>query len=452
MARSILHMLTPLRHMSPFDVNMAVDAGFETVVTYTEVSLADVVSLTQDSIFSRSPADGTRTGIFIGGKNAEDALDMVDRAKKAFVPPFVNHVFADPAGSFTTGAAMVAQVSRALRQKFSTDLTGKRIVIFGGAGVVAYVAAVIGALQGATTVLVGHDGEERVSKIAFTMKWRFGIEVGAVDGTTPDDRRAAIRDADSTAAPLIGHNLFWETEILYVSDKGDSVNIQKATRDTLNFASAGVTMPSFVTNIPDVRTLRFRGDTLSLADLNTRIPSFVKNNPDTLFRYQVGVGYQYQIEVDGFASQYGFKALTLPTGAALDSVSNIPRLILWNPTLNDTITHPISIEITPPSGAIDTLSYNLDIFTTQSFPDTTGFLAVRDSTSRFIGMVKETSTIEVPHTAGENYNFTIGVTGNRSQYFFNSQILPTGVSSTKVSEEGIIDWATTLADTGSSER
>ncbi len=68
---------------------------------------------------------------------------MVDRAKKAFVPPFVNHVFADPAGSFTTGAAMVAQVSRALRTKYGTDLKGKRIVIFGGAGVVAYVAAVI---------------------------------------------------------------------------------------------------------------------------------------------------------------------------------------------------------------------------------------------------------------------------------------------------------------------
>ena len=44
MARSILHMLTPLKHMSPFDVNMAVDAGFETVVTYTEVGLADVVT------------------------------------------------------------------------------------------------------------------------------------------------------------------------------------------------------------------------------------------------------------------------------------------------------------------------------------------------------------------------------------------------------------------------
>ncbi|MGU3538337.1 NADP-dependent methylenetetrahydromethanopterin/methylenetetrahydrofolate dehydrogenase [Methylobacterium sp. A54F] len=196
MARSILHMLTPLKHMSPFDVNMAVDAGFETIVTYTDVTLPDVVSLTQDSIFSRAPQDGVRTGLFIGGKNAEDALDMVDRAKKAFVPPFANHLFADPAGSFTTGAAMVAQVARALRGRFGTDLKGKQIVIFGGAGVVAYVAAVIGALEGARTVLVGHDGEERVSKIAFTMKWRFGIDVGAVDGSTPEARRAAITQAD----------------------------------------------------------------------------------------------------------------------------------------------------------------------------------------------------------------------------------------------------------------
>ncbi|HEV7438570.1 MAG TPA: methylenetetrahydromethanopterin dehydrogenase, partial [Methylobacterium sp.] len=70
------------------------------------------------------------------------------------------------------------------------------IVIFGGAGVVAYVAAVIGALEGAKPVLVGHDGEEQVSKIAFTMKWRFGIEVGAVDGSTPEARREAIRDAE----------------------------------------------------------------------------------------------------------------------------------------------------------------------------------------------------------------------------------------------------------------
>ncbi len=112
------------------------------------------------------------------------------------MPPFANHIFADPAGSFTTGAAMVAEVTRALKARFDTGLAGQRIVIFGGAGVVAYVAAVIGALNGANAVIVGHDGEERVSKIANTMRWRFGVEVEAVDGTTPAARRAAITQAD----------------------------------------------------------------------------------------------------------------------------------------------------------------------------------------------------------------------------------------------------------------
>ncbi len=281
--------------------------------------------------------------------------------------------------------------------------------------------------------------------------WASGARTDISSNLFIDPSQAAIRDADSTAAPLIDHNLFWETEVLYVSDKGDSVNITKATRDTLNFSTAGISVPSFMTNVPDVRTLRIRGDTLSLAQLNTRIPSFVTNNPDTLFKFQVGVGYQYLITVDGTPSQYAFKTLTLPTGATLDSVSNVPRLMIWNPGLNDTISHPVSIEITPPSGPVDTLSYNLDIFSPQSFPDTTEFLAVRDSSNRFIGMVKETSTIEVPHTAGETYSFTIGVTGNRSQYFFNQTILPTGVDSSKVSDEGVIEWATTLADTGSNE-
>src|SRR5262245_43211068 len=33
----ILHMLGPLKHVSPFDVNMALDAGFNSVVPYSSV-------------------------------------------------------------------------------------------------------------------------------------------------------------------------------------------------------------------------------------------------------------------------------------------------------------------------------------------------------------------------------------------------------------------------------
>jgi methylene-tetrahydromethanopterin dehydrogenase len=196
MTRSILHMLTPLKHMSPFDVNMALDAGFDAAVPYTGVTLEEVRGLVQDSIFSRPPDAGVRTAFFIAGKNAEAALDMMDAARNAFVPPFVNHLFADPAGSFTTGAALVAVVARTLRQKLGTSLDGRRVVIFGGTGVVAYCAAVLAVEEGADAVLVGYDGRERVASIAAAMKRRFDVEVGSADGSTPEAIRGLVRDAD----------------------------------------------------------------------------------------------------------------------------------------------------------------------------------------------------------------------------------------------------------------
>ena len=39
MAKNILHMVTPLAHMSPFDVNMAIDAGYDATAPYANVSV-----------------------------------------------------------------------------------------------------------------------------------------------------------------------------------------------------------------------------------------------------------------------------------------------------------------------------------------------------------------------------------------------------------------------------
>src|SRR3546814_17327841 len=97
----ILHMLSPLRHVSPFDVNMALDAGFTSVIPYVGVELGDVTGLVQDAIFSRGPRGAKRTGVFIGGRNAVLALDMLGAARKALVPPFAITVFDDSARSFT---------------------------------------------------------------------------------------------------------------------------------------------------------------------------------------------------------------------------------------------------------------------------------------------------------------------------------------------------------------
>jgi methylene-tetrahydromethanopterin dehydrogenase len=187
----ILHMVTPLKHMSPFDVNMAVDAGCDVIVSHTDVSLGEISGLVQDAIFSRPPKTGARTGMFFGGKNAVVALDMLEAAKKAFVPPFALSLFADPAGSFTTAAAMVACVEKTLREKKKRALRGLKVAVFGATGVVGFSAGVIAALEGAEVILVGYDGIRRVADAAKDIKTRFGVDVVPADGSD-DGKKASI--------------------------------------------------------------------------------------------------------------------------------------------------------------------------------------------------------------------------------------------------------------------
>lgn len=192
----ILHMITPLKHTSPFDVNMALDAGFDTAIPYTSVTLDDVTGLVQDAIFSRGPEGVKRTGMFIGGKRAIEALDMMKRAKAAMVPPFEISVFTDPAGSFTTAAAMVACVKVALKERFSTELNGKRIAIFGGTGVVGFASGVIAGIDGAQATLIGYDGPDRVRKLAEEANARFSVNIAHADGSTEEQKEELVRGAD----------------------------------------------------------------------------------------------------------------------------------------------------------------------------------------------------------------------------------------------------------------
>lgn len=194
--KRILHLLSPLRHASPFDLNMALDAGYDAVIPYTNVTQDEVASLVQDAIFSRSPKDGAKTCVFIGGRNAIAALDMLESARQAMVPPFALSLFADPAGSFTTAAAMVARLERALRTSHGRELAGTRILVFGATGVVGFAAAVITALEGAAVTLVGYDGVQRVGQAADQIAARFGVTVTAADGSTDDFKAALLRGAE----------------------------------------------------------------------------------------------------------------------------------------------------------------------------------------------------------------------------------------------------------------
>jgi methylene-tetrahydromethanopterin dehydrogenase len=193
-AKAILHMLSTLKHMSPFDVNMALDAGFDAAIPYTNVTLDEVTALVQDAMFSRAPSAALRTGIFFAGRDAVLALDMMDAAKKALLKPFEVSLFADPYGSFTTAGAMVACVEKVLKDNKKRDLKGSRIVIYGATGVVGYSAAVISALEGADVTIVGYSGVERVAKLGDEMAKRFGIKVKPADGSTPEQVRSLLVD------------------------------------------------------------------------------------------------------------------------------------------------------------------------------------------------------------------------------------------------------------------
>ncbi len=176
----ILHLFTPAAQASPFDVNMAYDAGYEVVVPYTGVTLADVANLTQDAIFSRGPKRVRRTGIFIGGRDLDLAVDMLEAAKKAMVPPFEVSVFADPSGAFTTAAAVVAAVERALRGKHGVELAGRRVLVLGGTGPVGTAAATLAAQEGAVVELASSTAADRAKAAAERIRTRYQLTVRPV--------------------------------------------------------------------------------------------------------------------------------------------------------------------------------------------------------------------------------------------------------------------------------
>jgi methylene-tetrahydromethanopterin dehydrogenase len=190
----VLHFVTPLARVSPFDVNMAYDSGF-VVAGYTGVELKDVAGLTQDAMFSRVPQDAPKTVLFIGGRDAMLALDMEDAAKKAMFPPFLISVFVDPSGAFTTAAAMVAVVERHLAAR-GGSLERAHVAVFGAKGVVGGIVGVIAAEAGAKVTLVGYDNTEIVPRKAEEFQRRFGHPFAAMDGSTEEGRRAALADAE----------------------------------------------------------------------------------------------------------------------------------------------------------------------------------------------------------------------------------------------------------------
>jgi methylene-tetrahydromethanopterin dehydrogenase len=196
----LLHLFTPMPQASPFDVNMAYDAGYHAVIPYTSISLGDVPNLTQDAIFSRGPKGVQRTGIFIGGREIGLAADMLDAARKAMFPPFQVSVFADPSGAFTTAAALVAAVEQKLKRVHNVTLAGRDAVVLGGTGPVGAAAAVLASGAGARVRIASHSSAARAQMTSEVVNARYSTSTRPADASSQDHVSQLLNESDVVLA------------------------------------------------------------------------------------------------------------------------------------------------------------------------------------------------------------------------------------------------------------
>ena len=192
----LLHIFSATKNVSPFDINMAYEANYDDVIPYCNVELDEVHGLTQDTIFSRRPEGVKRTAIFVGGRDFDLAVDMLQAAKNAMVPPFEVSVLADPSGAITTAAAMVAVAEARLQQHSQQDLAGVKVAVFGGTGPVGTCVGVLAAKAGAEVSLVSHQGAGAAQLVADRARKKYGYPLAGADGSDFDAICRILEDCE----------------------------------------------------------------------------------------------------------------------------------------------------------------------------------------------------------------------------------------------------------------
>lgn len=192
----LLHMFEPGANVSPFDVNMAYDAGWDAVTPYTGVDQEAITGLVQDAIFSRSPKLGGRTGVFIGGKDVTLAKDMGEAAREALVPPFEVSIMVDPSGAFTTAAALIATVEDRLHRNGGFSLQGRRVVVLGGSGPVGSTAGLLATRAGGHVTLVGNRGFVKAQEVCQELERRDGVSLEPGDGSSEEKKEGLLAEAE----------------------------------------------------------------------------------------------------------------------------------------------------------------------------------------------------------------------------------------------------------------
>ena len=177
----LLHIVTPSRNVSPFDVEMAYEAEYDGVIPYANVTIDDISSLVRDIIFSRRRKSLQRSALFIGGRDPGLALDMMYRARGAMINSSAVSIFTDPEGAFTTSAAVVASLERIIKLRTQRKLAGLHITVLGGTDSVGVCCGVLAARLGGLVTLLSSGEQVSAEQVAEEYNQRCEVKMMGSD-------------------------------------------------------------------------------------------------------------------------------------------------------------------------------------------------------------------------------------------------------------------------------
>lgn len=172
----ILYLLDTDPLPSPFDINVAYDAGYDIVVPMGGINEWNIVRIIEDAMFSRGEKGAKNTKIFLNGSNHAQLKRILDIARESMIPGFELTTCIDPRGGYTTGATLVAQVEAYLHLIEKKSLKDCKVIIFAGTGMVGQTVSVLCAKGGAETTLLSRS-QERAERAANELNMTYRVDI-----------------------------------------------------------------------------------------------------------------------------------------------------------------------------------------------------------------------------------------------------------------------------------
>jgi len=188
--RKLLLQLDSSRLPSVFDQVVAYDAGAEEIMSYGNITEADVRDLIHGCIFTRGPKDLHNTAVWIGGNNMSAGEHLLAMAQDSMFDPLRVSVMLDSNGSNTTAVAAVVKIEETLG-----DLRDRKVVILAGTGPVGQRAAGLLARDGARVTITSRKPEQGEKARQF-ISARFNVQVEATTMDDPQKLPAILEGAD----------------------------------------------------------------------------------------------------------------------------------------------------------------------------------------------------------------------------------------------------------------